>query len=252
MRTSQLLLATLREAPNDAEIVSHQLMIRSGMIRRIAAGIYTWLPLGLRVVRKIEGVVRAEMDAAGAQEVLMSGVQPAELWLESGRWDQYGPELLRLKDRHERDFCLGPTHEEIITDLVRREIRSYKQLPANFYQIQTKFRDEIRPRFGVMRAREFIMKDAYSFHLTEASLIETYELMYQAYSRIFRRLGLEFRPVEADTGAIGGQVSHEFHVLAESGEDAIAFSDGSNLSVQLICPLDQVITSSSFNVHVCI
>ena len=213
MRTSQLLLATLREAPNDAEIVSHQLMIRSGMIRRIAAGIYTWLPLGLRVVRKIEGVVRAEMDAAGAQEVLMSGVQPAELWLESGRWDQYGPELLRLKDRHERDFCLGPTHEEIITDLVRREIRSYKQLPANFYQIQTKFRDEIRPRFGVMRAREFIMKDAYSFHLTEASLIETYELMYQAYSRIFRRLGLEFRPVEADTGAIGGQVSHEFHVL---------------------------------------
>jgi len=233
MRTSQLLLATLREAPNDAEIVSHQLMIRAGMIRRLAAGIYTWLPLGLRVVRRIEGVVRAEMDAAGAQEVLMSGVQPAELWQESGRWDKYGPELLRFKDRHERDFCLGPTHEEIITDLVRREIRSYKQLPANFYQIQTKFRDEIRPRFGVMRAREFIMKDAYSFHLTEASLIETYELMYRTYSRIFRRLGLEFRPVEADTGAIGGQISHEFHVLAESGEDAIAFSDGSDYAANV-------------------
>jgi prolyl-tRNA synthetase len=233
MRTSQLLLATVREAPNDAEIVSHQLMIRAGMIRRIAAGIYTWLPLGLRVVRKIEEVVRAEMDAAGAQEMLMPGVQPAELWQESGRWDKYGPELLRLKDRHERDFCLGPTHEEIITDLVRREIRSYKQLPANFYQIQTKFRDEIRPRFGVMRAREFIMKDAYSFHLTEASLVETYELMYQTYSRIFRRLGLEFRSVEADTGAIGGHASHEFHVLAESGEDAIAFSDGSDYAANV-------------------
>ena len=233
MRTSQLLLATLREAPSDAEIVSHQLMIRAGMIRRLAAGIYTWLPLGLRVLRKIEKVVRAEMDASGAQEVLMPGVQPAELWQESGRWEKYGPELLRLKDRHERDFCLGPTHEEIITELVRREIRSYKQLPANFYQIQTKFRDEIRPRFGVMRAREFIMKDAYSFHLTEASLGQTYALMYQSYSRIFSRLGLEFRSVEADTGAIGGQVSHEFHVLAESGEDAIAFSDGSDYAANV-------------------
>ena len=233
MRTSQLLLATLREAPNDAEIVSHQLMIRAGMIRRLAAGIYTWLPLGLRVLRKIERVVREEMEAAGAQEVLMSGVQPAELWQESGRWDQYGPELLRLKDRHQRDFCLGPTHEEIITDLVRREIRSYKQLPANFYQIQTKFRDEIRPRFGVMRAREFIMKDAYSFHLSEESLQQTYAQMYQAYARIFTRLGLAFRPVAADTGAIGGNVSHEFHVLADSGEDAIAFSNGSDYAANV-------------------
>jgi len=225
MRTSQLLLATLREAPADAEIVSHKLLFRAGMIRRLAAGIYTWLPLGLRVLRKVENIVRAEMDRAGAQEVLMSGVQPAELWQESGRWEQYGPELLRLKDRHERDFCLGPTHEEVITDLVRREVRSYKQLPANFYQIQTKFRDEIRPRFGIMRAREFTMKDAYSFHLTQESLQETYDHMYATYSRIFDRLGLTYRAVAADSGAIGGNLSQEFHVLAESGEDAIAFSD---------------------------
>ncbi|MEX2524943.1 MAG: proline--tRNA ligase [Gammaproteobacteria bacterium] len=233
MRTSNLLLATLREAPADAEIVSHQLMIRAGMIRRLAAGIYTWLPLGLRVVRRIENIIREEMDRTGAQEVLMSGVQPAELWQESGRWEEYGPELLRLKDRHERDFCLGPTHEEIITDLVRHEVRSYKQLPASFYQIQTKFRDEIRPRFGIMRAREFIMKDAYSFHLTEDSLQETYERMYAAYSRIFDRLGLNYRAVEADTGAMGGQASHEFHVLAESGEDAIAFSDASDYAANV-------------------
>jgi len=224
MKTSRLLMATLREAPADAEIISHQLMLRAGMIRQLASGIYTWLPIGLRVLRKIEAIVREEMDRAGAQELLMSGVQPAELWQESQRWDQYGPELLRLTDRHEREFCLGPTHEEIITDLIRREIRSYKQLPANFYQIQTKFRDEIRPRFGIMRAREFLMKDAYSFHLTEASLQETYELMFHTYSRIFSRLGLNFRAVLADSGNIGGATSHEFHVLAESGEDEIVFT----------------------------
>src|SRR5690554_5470200 len=189
MRLSRYLLATVKETPADAEIVSHRLMLRAGMIRRLAAGLYTWLPLGLRVLRRVERVVRSEMDAAGAQEVLMPAVQPAELWQASGRWDQYGPELLRLKDRHAREFCFGPTHEEVITDLIRREIRSYKQLPANFYQVQTKFRDEIRPRFGVMRAREFLMKDAYSFHIDEASLQETYEAMYQAYGRIFSRLG---------------------------------------------------------------
>ena len=233
MRSTQLLLATLREAPADAEVASHRLMMRAGMIRRLAAGIYTWLPLGLRVLRKVEAIVREEMDRAGAQEVLMSGVQPAELWQESGRWDQYGPELLRLKDRHERDFCLGPTHEEIITDLVRREIRSYKQLPANFYQIQTKFRDEIRPRFGIMRAREFTMKDAYSFHLTQDSLQETYDHMYETYSRIFDRLGLTYRAVTADSGAIGGNLSQEFHVLAESGEDAIAFSDAGDYAANV-------------------
>lgn len=225
MRVSRLLLPTLREAPADAEIVSHQLMIRAGLVRQIAAGIYTWLPLGYRVLRKVEAVIREEMDRSGAQELLMPGVQPAELWQESGRWDKYGPELLRLKDRHQRDFCLGPTHEEIITDLVRREVRSYKQLPANFYQIQMKFRDEIRPRFGVMRAREFLMKDAYSFHLDQDSLAETYEQMHRTYSRIFTRLGLKFRAVLADTGNIGGSASHEFHVLAASGEDRIAFSD---------------------------
>ena len=208
-------------------------MIRAGMIRKLAAGLYTWLPLGLRVLRKVEAVVREEMDRAGAQEVLMPAVQPAELWQESKRWDFYGSELLRLKDRHEREFCFGPTHEEVITDLVRREVRSYKQLPANFYQIQTKFRDEVRPRFGVMRAREFLMKDAYSFHLDQASLDETYRVMYEAYSRIFRRIGLEFRPVRADTGAIGGNLSHEFHVLADSGEDAIAFSDGSDYAANV-------------------
>ena len=222
MRVSRFLLATVRETPAEAETLSHQLMLRAGLIRKLAAGIYTWLPLGLRVLRKVETIVRIEMNRAGAQEVLMPAVQPAELWQESGRWDQYGPELLRIKDRHQRDFCFGPTHEEIITDLIRREIKSYRQLPANFYQIQMKFRDEIRPRFGVMRAREFLMKDAYSFHLNEASLQETYQLMHATYSAIFRRVGLEFRPVAADTGAIGGSHSHEFHVLADSGEDAIA------------------------------
>jgi prolyl-tRNA synthetase len=233
MRTTQILIATQRQAPADAEVISHQLMIRAGLIRQLAAGIYNWLPLGLRVLRKVERIVREEMDRAGAQEVLMPGVQPAELWRESGRWDKYGPELLRLRDRHERDFCLGPTHEEIITDLVRREIRSYKELPANYYQIQTKFRDEIRPRFGVMRAREFIMKDAYSFHLTEASLRETYQLMYDTYTRIFQRFGLEFRAVLADTGNIGGDASHEFHVLAESGEDRIVFTDAGDFAANI-------------------
>jgi len=222
MRTSRYLLSTLKEVPADAEIISHQLMLRAGMIRKLAAGVYSWLPLGLRVLRKVEAIVREEMNRAGAQEVLMPSVQPAELWQESGRWEKYGPELLRITDRHQREFCYGPTHEEIITDLIRREIKSYRQLPANFYQIQTKFRDEIRPRFGVMRAREFLMKDAYSFHLDQGSLQETYDLMYATYSRIFQRLGLEFRAVEADTGAIGGSSSHEFHVLADSGEDAIA------------------------------
>ena len=225
MRVSKYLLSTVRETPADAETVSHQLMLRAGMIRKLATGIYTWLPLGLRTLRKVETIVREEMNRAGAQELLMPAIQPAELWQESGRWDQYGPELLRLKDRHQRDFCFGPTHEEVITDLIRREIKSYRQLPANFYQIQMKFRDEIRPRFGVMRAREFLMKDAYSFHIDEASLQETYEVMHAAYSRIFTRVGLEFRPVAADTGAIGGAYSHEFHVLADSGEDAIAICD---------------------------
>jgi len=224
MRTSKLLLPTLREPPADAEIVSHRLMLRAGMIRQQAAGIYSWLPLGVRVLRKVEAIVREEMERAGAQEVLMPGVQPAELWQESARWNEYGPELLRLRDRHQREFCLGPTHEEIITDLARREIRSYKQLPVNFFQIQTKFRDEVRPRFGIMRAREFLMKDAYSFHLDQESLQQTYELMYEAYSRIFTRAGLNFRAVEAATGNIGGKLSHEFHVLADSGEDQIAFS----------------------------
>ena len=222
MRTSRFLLSTVRETPAEAETVSHRLMLRAGMIRKLAAGVYTWLPLGLKVLRKVEHIVRQEMNRAGAQEVLMPAVQPAELWQESTRWDQYGPELLRLKDRHQRDFCIGPTHEEVITDLMRREIKSYRQLPANFYQIQMKFRDEIRPRFGVMRAREFLMKDAYSFHASEASLMETYQLMYDTYARIFQRVGLEFRAVAADTGSIGGNASHEFHVLADSGEDAIA------------------------------
>ncbi|VAX11276.1 Prolyl-tRNA synthetase, bacterial type [hydrothermal vent metagenome] len=228
MRVSRFLLATQKEVPADAEIISHQLMLRAGMIRKLAAGLYTWLPLGLRVLRKVEAIVREEMNAAGAQEVLMPAVQPAELWQESGRWEEYGPELLRMQDRHGRDFCLGPTHEEIITDLARNQLRSYKQLPANFYQIQTKFRDEVRPRFGIMRSREFIMKDAYSFHLNKASLDETYQIMHQTYCRIFDRLGLDYRPVRADSGSIGGSLSHEFHVLAESGEDAIAFSDKSD------------------------
>ncbi|HEC84271.1 MAG: proline--tRNA ligase [Candidatus Parabeggiatoa sp. nov. 1] len=224
MRVTRFLLATLKETPSDAEVISHQLMLRAGMIRKLAAGLYTWLPLGLRVLHKVEHIVREEMDKSGAQEVLMPAVQPAELWQESGRWDEYGPELLRLSDRHEREFCFGPTHEEIITHLIRNEVRSYKQLPANFYQIQTKFRDEIRPRFGVMRAREFLMKDAYSFHIDQASLQETYNVMFETYSNIFKRLGLKFRAVLADTGNIGGSGSHEFHVLAESGEDAIAYS----------------------------
>ena len=225
MRTSNFLLSTLKETPADAEIVSHQLMLRAGMIRKVAAGIYNWLPVGLRVLRKVENIVREEMNKSGAQEVLMPAVQPAELWQESGRWEMYGGELLRMQDRHNRDFCFGPTHEEVITSLISNEVRSYKQLPANFYQIQTKFRDERRPRFGVMRAREFIMKDAYSFHLDQAGLQETYDVMFETYSNIFTRLGLGFRAVEADTGSIGGNTSHEFHVLADSGEDAIAVCD---------------------------
>lgn len=224
MLVSKYFIPTLRDVPADAEIISHQLMLRSGMIRKIASGIYAWLPMGLRVLRKVEAIIRQEMDAVGAQELLMPAVQPAELWQESKRWDQYGYELLRFQDRHQRDFCLGPTHEEVITHIIRKEIKSYKQLPANFYQIQTKFRDEIRPRFGIMRAREFIMKDAYSFHLTDQSLQETYAEMFASYSRIFERLGLKFRAVEADSGNIGGSASHEFHVLADSGEDQIVFS----------------------------
>ncbi|BAN50170.1 proline--tRNA ligase [Metapseudomonas resinovorans] len=233
MRTSQYLLSTLKENPTDAVVISHQLLLRAGMIRKLASGLYTWLPMGLRVLRKVETVVREEMNAAGALEVLMPAVQPAELWQESGRWQQYGPELLRLKDRHERDFCVGPTHEEVITDLARNELNSYKQLPLNFYQIQTKFRDEIRPRFGLMRGREFIMKDAYSFHMDQASLQETYDRMHQAYCNVFSRLGLDFRPVLADTGSIGGTGSHEFHVLADSGEDDIAFSDSSDYAANI-------------------
>ncbi|SEL35048.1 prolyl-tRNA synthetase [Atopomonas hussainii] len=233
MRTSQYLLSTLKETPSDAVVISHQLMLRAGMIRKLASGLYTWLPMGLRVLRKVENVVREEMNAAGAIEVLMPSVQPAELWQESGRWEQYGPELLRLKDRHQRDFCAGPTHEEVITDLARNELNSYKQLPINMYQIQTKFRDEIRPRFGVMRGREFIMKDAYSFHADQASLQQTYDRMHQAYCNIFTRLGLNFRPVQADTGSIGGTGSHEFHVLADSGEDDIAFSTSSDYAANI-------------------
>jgi prolyl-tRNA synthetase len=233
MRASNLLISTLKETPADAEIVSHQLMLRAGLIRRLASGLYTWLPMGLKILRKTEAIIREEMNNSGAQEVLMPAVQPAELWQESQRWDKYGPELLRITDRHERDFCYGPTHEEVITDLVRQEIRSYKQLPVNFYQIQTKFRDEIRPRFGLMRAREFLMKDAYSFHLDHASLQQTYDDMYAAYSRIFSRIGLDFRAVQADTGSIGGNASHEFHVLASSGEDAIAFSSDSDYAANV-------------------
>ncbi len=233
MRASEFHLATLKETPADAEVVSHQLMLRAGLTRKLSAGLYTWMPLGLRVLRKVEAIIREEMNRAGALELLMPAVQPAELWQESGRWEQYGPELLRFKDRHERAFCFGPTHEEVITDLVRSELRSYKQLPVNYYQIQTKFRDETRPRFGVMRAREFVMKDAYSFHLDRASLQATYDAMFDAYTRIFNRLGLKFRAVLADTGAIGGSRSHEFHVLASSGEDAIAFSDESDYAANL-------------------
>lgn len=233
MRTSRFLISTLKETPADAEVVSHQLMLRAGLIRKVAAGIYNWLPAGLRVMRKVERVVREEMDKSGAQELMMPAVQPAELWKESGRWDMYGGELLRMQDRHNRDFCFGPTHEEIITSLIRNEIRSYKQLPANFYQIQTKFRDERRPRFGVMRSREFIMKDAYSFHLDADSLQETYDVMHSTYSTIFERLGLKYRAVEADNGSIGGNASHEFHVLADSGEDAIAVCDKYNYAANV-------------------
>ncbi len=239
MRMSQILIPTLKETPTDAEIVSHQLMLRAGMVRQLASGLYSWLPLGVRVMRKFENIVREEMDRAGGQEVLMPSVQPAEIWIESGRWEKYGPDLLRLKDRHQRDFCVGPTHEEVVTDIARREIRSYRQLPINLYQIQSKFRDEIRPRFGIMRAREFIMKDAYSFDLDLEAHRLSYDKMYQAYSRIFTRAGLDFRIVEADSGAIGGSRSHEFHVLADSGEDAIAFAlDGqfaANLEL-IACP----------------
>ena len=233
MRTSQYILATLKETPSDAEIVSHQLMLRAGMIRRVASGLYTWLPSGLRVLRKVENIVREEMDKAGAIEMLMPVIQPADLWEESGRWSEFGPELMRFTDRHNREFALGPTHEEVITDFVRKEVNSYKQLPLTLYQVQTKVRDERRPRFGVMRAREFTMKDAYSFHLSEECLNNTYQAMHKAYCNIFERLGLDYRPVIADTGSIGGSVSHEFHVLAESGEDAIAFSDGSDYAANI-------------------
>ncbi len=234
MRLSQYPISTLKEVPADAEVVSHQLMLRAGMIRRLAAGLYVWLPLGLRTLRKVEHIVREEMDRAGALELCMPTVQPAELWKESGRWSKYGPELLRFKDRHDREFAYGPTHEEVITDIARRELRSYKQLPVNFYQIQTKFRDEIRPRFGVMRAREFLMKDAYSFHTDEASLAEGYRLMYRGVLAHFHAdMGLKFRAVQADGGSIGGSTSQEFHVLADSGEDAIAFSDGDDYAANL-------------------
>ncbi len=233
MRASRFLFATLRETPNDAEVISHQLMLRAGMIRKLASGLYSWLPMGVRVLNKVEAIVREEMDRAGSLQVLMPVTQPAALWEESGRYVQYGPELLRFKDRHNNDFVLGPTHEEVITDLARNELKSYKQLPANFYQVQTKFRDEIRPRFGVMRSREFIMKDAYSFHADQESLQETYDIMYDAYCRIFTRLGLNFRPVQADTGSIGGSGSHEFHVLASSGEDDIAFSTESDYAANI-------------------
>ena len=233
MKTTNLLIPTQKEAPNDAKVISHQLMIRAGLISKLASGLYSYLPMGVRVLKKVELIIRQEMDKAGAQEVLMPVAQPAELWQASGRWDQYGPELLRFKDRHGREFCLGPTHEEVITTLAAQYLRSYKQLPMNFYQIQTKFRDEIRPRFGVMRSREFIMKDSYSFHLDQDSLQQTYTLMHQTYCNIFDRLGLDYRPVLADSGSIGGDSSHEFHVLADSGEDAICFSDESDYAANI-------------------
>ncbi|MBN2689493.1 MAG: proline--tRNA ligase [Gammaproteobacteria bacterium] len=233
MRTSNFLLATLKETPANAELTSHKLMLRAGMIRKLASGIYHWMPLGLRVLHKISNLVRQEMDKAGAMEILMPAILPAELWQETGRWDQFGTELLKIRDRHERDFCFGPTHEEAITDLMRHELKSYKQLPLTLYQIQTKFRDEIRPRFGVMRSREFLMKDAYSFHVTEESLEETYKQMYQVYTNIFSKIGLNFRAVEASSGTMGGKITHEFHALAQSGEDEIIYSDGSDYAANV-------------------
>ena len=233
MRVSQLLMATLKESPHDADIISHKLMLRAGLIRKLASGLYTWLPLGLRVVRQVERIIRAEMNRIGAQEILMPAVQPAELWQETERWEQFGPQLLKIVDRHKRSFCFGPTHEEVVTDFVRRELKSYKQLPLSLYQIQMKFRDEIRPRFGVMRAREFLMKDAYSFHIDKASLQNTYQQFFEAYNQIFTKLGLSFRAVLADTGSIGGSVSHEFHVLADSGEDLLAYSDQSDYAANV-------------------
>jgi len=233
MRVSQFFLSTTKEAPSEAELVSHKLMLRAGLIKRLGSGLYTWMPLGLRVLRRVEAVVREEMNRAGAIELLMPAVQPAELWEETGRWAVFGPQMLKIKDRHQRDFCFGPTHEEVITDVARREIKSYRQLPLNFYQIQMKFRDEIRPRFGVMRAREFLMKDAYSFHASRDSLVATYQTMYDAYTRVFSRLGLTFRAVAADTGAIGGSGSHEFHVLADSGEDLIAYCPDSDYAANV-------------------
>ena len=233
MLASKFYISTLKEAPSEAELISHKLMIRAGFIKRLGSGLYSWMPLGLKVLRKIEAIIRNEMNKAGALELLMPAIQPAELWEETGRWELFGPQMLKIKDRHDRSFCFGPTHEEVITDIARKEINSYKQLPINFYQIQMKFRDEIRPRFGVMRAREFLMKDAYSFHASKNSLQETYETMYQAYTNIFNKIGLQFRAVKADTGAIGGDGSHEFHVLADSGEDAIAYSSVSDYAANI-------------------
>jgi prolyl-tRNA synthetase len=233
MRVSKFFISTLKEAPSEAEVISHQLMLRAGLIKRLTSGVYTWMPLGLKVLRRVETIIREELNRSGAIELSMPAVQPAELWIESGRWEQYGPELLRIKDRHNRDFCFGPTHEEVISDVVRREVKSYRQLPLNFYQIQTKFRDEIRPRFGVMRGREFVMKDAYSFHTSYEDLQTTYREMYDCYSRIFTRLGLKFRAVAADTGSIGGTGSHEFHVLADSGEDALAYCPDSDYAANV-------------------
>ena len=243
MRVSQFFISTLKEAPAEAELPSHKLMLRAGYIKKLASGLYTWMPLGLRVLRKVENIVREEMDRSGGIELLMPAVQPAELWQETGRWEVFGPQMLKIKDRHDNDFCFGPTHEEVITDIARREIRSYRQLPINFYQIQTKFRDEVRPRFGVMRAREFLMKDAYSFHADHASLEQTYQVMYDTYSRIFTRLGLKFRAVAADTGAIGGSGSHEFHVLADAGEDALAYCASSDYAANV--ELAEAVTPSA-------
>src|SRR5512141_434005 len=233
MRVSKFFISTLKEAPAEAELPSHRLMLRAGYIRKLSSGLYTWMPLGLRVLRKVEAVVREEMNRSGGIELLMPAVQPAELWQETGRWEVFGPQMLKIKDRHDNQFCFGPTHEEVITDIARREVKSYRQLPLNFYQIQTKFRDEVRPRFGVMRAREFVMKDSYSFHSSFDSLEQTYQVMYETYSRIFTRLGLQFRAVAADTGAIGGSGSHEFHVLADSGEDAIAWCPTSDYAANI-------------------